>query len=351
MPSYSQLNRMTRPKRRPLGAVGLALIIGIGMSTCIDSVKAQQADSSLRCDPTKVVSAEQCMKCHASEYNVWKNTPHSQTFEELHRSSKAQEIAQKMQVNSIKRGGMCIECHYTAEQKQDKLRPISGVSCESCHGAALDWLTVHNDYGAGANKQSESKDHNDQRVRMSIELGMRNPNNPYLIARSCLSCHTVPREDLVEQGGHSAGSANFELVSWSQGSIRHRFLESNGTENRASGPARLRLIYLCGVVADLEFSTRATARASRKSTFGMTAAKRAADNAIKLKSIYDQSQHPVLKDILACFAKAELRTNNEAQLTQIANQIQQHGQRLALDFDASTFAFLDAQIPTPENYK
>ncbi len=42
----------------------------------------------------------------------------------------------------------------------------------------------------------------------------------YDLAKTCYGCHVVPQEDLVNKGGHRAGSA-FELVSWSQGEVLH----------------------------------------------------------------------------------------------------------------------------------
>ena len=60
---------------------------------------------------------------------------------------------------------------------------------------------------------------------------MRNPVNVYLLAQSCYRCHTVPDERLVNVGGHHAGSLDFELVSWSQGTVRHNFVRTDGKVN------------------------------------------------------------------------------------------------------------------------
>ncbi len=49
-----------------------------------------------QCDPAKVVSAESCAKCHEGEVATWRQTPHCQTFEQLHRDPRAREIAQLM---------------------------------------------------------------------------------------------------------------------------------------------------------------------------------------------------------------------------------------------------------------
>jgi hypothetical protein len=107
------------------------------------------------------------------------------------------------------------------------------------------------------------------RLAQSTELGMRNTQNVYLIARSCYECHTIPHEQLVNVGGHPATSAEFELVAWSQGTVRHNFLRTGGVENAESTPEKLRLLYLVGLIADLEFSSRATAIATEKNAYGL----------------------------------------------------------------------------------
>lgn len=303
-----------------------------------------------QCDPSKVLSAATCAKCHASETEVWKHTPHFRTFDTLHRTPRAKEIAAKMGVSSIKRSEVCASCHYTQQQDEGRLKTISGISCESCHGAAKDWFALHNDYGPGVTKDLESAQHREQRRDQSIAAGMRNPANLYLIARSCLGCHTVPDEKLVNVGGHAAGSADFNLVAWSQGKVKHNFL-SRGGRNAVSAPERLRVMYLMGLIADLEFSTRAIGGATAKAKYGVTVANRAVACALKLQEIQCTLQHPLLGQILVAFSEAELRTNNEEQLSAIADRIRQAGTQLPEELNGKQLDFLDPQLPPPSAYK
>ncbi|MEM8679653.1 MAG: multiheme c-type cytochrome, partial [Planctomycetota bacterium] len=149
-------------------------------------------------DPTKVIGAETCTKCHGAELAVWRQTAHFKTYKELQRHPAATEIAKKMGLRSIKRGDLCIQCHYTLQQQGAREKAIAGVSCESCHGGARDWIAIHNDYGGPtATKESETAEHRELRLKQSIEHGMHNPANLYLIARSCCSCHMVSHEQLV----------------------------------------------------------------------------------------------------------------------------------------------------------
>lgn len=283
---------------------------------------------------------------------VWKQTPHFQTFEQLHRNPRAKEISKLMGQRSIKRGNVCIGCHYTTQKDGDRNRVVSGVSCESCHGAAADWLALHNDYGGPTvTREGESASHRKQRQEKSIAAGMRNPSNLYLVARSCLQCHTVPNEKLVNTGTHVPGSEHFELVAWSQGMVRHNFLRTNGESNAINPPEKLRVMFVVGQIADLEFSTRATAAATELATYGLTVANRASTVATRLYEIQQLIGDPVLERILVKFSAAELDTNNSAQLTEIADAIQQWGLEFAATADGSKMAAIDSMLPDPSQYR
>jgi len=307
----------------------------------------------MRCDPGKVMGVESCAKCHGSEVATWRQTPHSQFFETLSRSPKAREITQKMGVLSVKRNELCINCHFTMQTGADgSHQAISGISCESCHGAARDWMQTHNEYGGpGATRESESPNHRIERLHQSTALGMRNTRNLYAIASSCLNCHTVPQEELVNVGGHTAGSENFELVAWSQGMLRHNFVRTGGLRNDPSTVERLRVMYLTGLLADLEYSTRATARATTNSVYGKTVAERAVKVALRLVEIQKQLNDPLIEKALEAFAHAELRTGNSRQLESIADSIAIAGISFASERDGTTLTPVDAWVPKPAEYK
>src|SRR4051794_33043521 len=159
-----------------------------GLSRAAESVRGPAVR-----DPAKVVGSDQCAKCHQQEVQQWMQTPHYATFETLHRNPHAKEIADKLGLQSIKRNDVCIQCHYTRRVEEGRERVVAGVSCESCHGGAAGWLTLHADYGgAGVTKATEKFEHRTKREADAIARGMNNPHNIYLIARQCYDCHTVP---------------------------------------------------------------------------------------------------------------------------------------------------------------
>ncbi len=331
-----------------IASVKMILLVACTVLLGVDCVLAQPE----RCDPTKTMTAESCAKCHGNEVQVWKKTPHFQTFEQLGRKPRAKEICQKMGLRSVKRSDVCIDCHFTVQQTGSRLKPIAGVSCESCHGASKDWLSVHNDYGGPtATRESETTQHKVDRLASAENLGMRNTQNLYLIASSCLGCHTVPNEELVNVGGHLAGTDDFELVAYSQGSVRHNFLRTENTSNANSSPERLRVMYVVGLIADLEYSTRATGKATSKSNYGLKVANRAAQKAVKLYEVQQKINDPVVQKVLETFAEAKLKINNQEQLDSIADQIKTLGQQFVTSSDGSQLAAVDPFLPDPSTYK
>ena len=314
-----------------------------------NSQLGQQWD--LATDPHKVMGVQSCEKCHTSEVNIWKQTPHSTTYLTLHRKAEAQQIARKLNIASFKSDSNCIQCHYTMQQQDDRLHAISGVSCESCHGAAADYISIHNDYGSGATRQSEGREHRRDRLLTSIKAGMRNPVNVYMVAQSCLRCHTVPDEKLVNVGGHSAGSLDFELVSWSQGSVKHRFLDSANGDNKEAAPERLRLLFVAGLIADMEHSMRATALATEKATFGITSAQRTARAAKRLEAAQSKLNNEILAAVLEVFGSVKLRLNNQAELVEAADKIQRLGIRFAAVTRGEDLVAIEAYIPPPSVWK
>lgn len=304
-------------------------------------------------NPHGVIGNQTCVKCHASEINVWKSTPHSRTFDELHRRPEAKQIAAKLGVRSVKHDGRCVHCHYTPQtQSTGDVHVIAGVSCESCHGAAKNWIDQHHDYGGESiTRRTESPAHRQHRIAGSIAAGMRNPANVYLVAQSCLRCHTTADEQLVNVGGHSVGSLDFDFVSWSQGTVRHNFVRTDGRSNDASPQPRLRLMFVAGIVAELEAGLRATAAATQKATYGITAAQRTARAAKKLASIAQKVDSSHVDRALAVFSGVSLKLNNRPELTRAADQIAQIGIEMAATETGDSFSALDRFVPRPNQYK
>ena len=347
---------MTR-KIKPFRVIGAMAAIALLALVC--AVASRGADGAVqdeqgfvRCDPAKTVGAEACAKCHQNEVNVWQTTPHFATFDSLHRKPEAKAIADKLGLRSVKRNDVCTKCHYTCQEEDGRERIVAGVSCESCHGGARDWIDLHADYGGpNVTKAMESTEHRQQRLAASVAAGMNNPANLYLVARQCLACHTSPDEKLVNVGGHAAGTKDFELVAWSQGMIHHNFLASDGKSLVPSTPERLRVMFVVGVLADLEASLRATAAATEKATYGVTAAQRAAAQKKRLYQIAELTDNPQIEAALAAALEVQLKLNNGPALVVAAETISQAALQFAATADGTTLAALDPLLPPPAAYK
>ena len=180
---------------------------------------------------------------------------------------------------------------------------------------------------------------------------MRNPVNLYLVAQSCLRCHTAPDESLVNIGGHSPGSLDFDLVTWSQGTIRHNFVRSEGKSNDVSPQSRLRVMFVAGMIAELEASLRATALATTKATYGVTAAKRAARAGARLKSVAAKVDSAPVSQVVSIFESVTLKLNNRDELTSAADEVARLGFEFAHASDGSELEALDPFIPAGDRYK
>jgi hypothetical protein len=110
-------------------------------------------------------------------------------------------------------------------------------------------------------------------------------------------------------------------------------------------------MWVAGQLADLEFSTRGTAQATQKATYGVAMAERAARVAVRLWEVQQAVQDPDLQRALAAFSAAELRTGNPEQLTAIADQIQAAGMAFVAANDGSRLAAIDPYLPAPNTYK
>lgn len=293
-------------------------------------------------DHSKVVGAGKCMECHKQAGKSWNNTTHSKIFKKFHKKKEAKEIAKKLGIKRIKKEGLCLECHYT---RNEKMKPISGISCESCHGPAKDWVKIHNDYGGkDITKAQETAAHKKSRIAKAEKSGMIHPSNIYNVAKNCFECHTVPHENLVETGGHKAGS-DFELVSWSQGEVLHNFHKGGG-KNIESPQERKRTMYIIGRVLDLEYGLRGVAEVTKATPYAIKMAKRVAKALGYIKQVNDAAKIPELSEIYKIGKSAKLAPNNKKALMAAANKISKIAQKLAVDKSVTAKATIDAFIPS-----
>ncbi len=265
---------------------------------------------------------------------------------------KAKEIAGNIGIKRVKKAGACVTCHFISGYKKNKVKAIAGISCESCHGPAKDWLKVHGDYGGQkVPRERETPEHKAERLAAIEESGMIRPGDLYRLAANCYRCHIVSDEKLVNVGGHRSASHDFELVSWSLGEIRHKFLRSEGKKNEDVPPERQRMLYVVGQALDLEYGLRALAKATEAGTYATATTTRVQRVVDTLQEIDALIPIPEVKEILEVIKGIDLKIGNEAALAAAAGTIAAATQQFADANDGSRLTALDQIIPQVEQYK
>lgn len=103
----------------------------------------------------------------------------------------------------------------------------------------------------------ETAEHKAERIASAAAAGMKWPSDKYGVAENCMECHGLanPGVDgeklaIMLELGHPVVS-DWEIVRYSQGSIRHRFYPPDMTVNTEMSQSELAELYLIGQAAKL----------------------------------------------------------------------------------------------------
>ena len=111
----------------------------------------------------------------------------------------------------IRGDAVCMDCHGTVVTGREKREVADGVSCQSCHGAAKDFLEPHQE-GDKAQGQTRPGYVN------ALKLGMTELKDPATRAATCAGCHYITDPRLISSG-HPSG-ADFDYAS-GMAEVRH----------------------------------------------------------------------------------------------------------------------------------
>lgn len=237
---------------------------------------------------------ETCQSCHKAEFDVWQQTKHFQSFREVHRNPKAKEILAAVGGSpNMRANAACVLCHFTVQQETAEARPVArqGPSCESCHGASSDWLALHNDYGGpSVTKETETPEHKARRFGDAEAAGWIHSSRKYDLASNCMACHGLAQPALDGEtigkmlaAGHPL-RPEFELVQYSQGSVRHRFYPPDITVNAEMTPEELARFFAIGQAAKLVSAALAQTK-SNDPDYQAAQTKRAEDTVAVLSAL------------------------------------------------------------------
>lgn len=301
-------------------------------------------------DLTKVLGPSECIECHKHSGGIWESSPHHKSITEVHRSPEGKAIAKKLNIRRIGKNSLCLDCHATSKQIGEEVTTVAkGPSCESCHGAAADWMSRHGEF-SGKEEGQESKEEIAARWKEAEGSGMLRPSMVLEIARNCVSCHVVPHEDLVNVGGHSAGS-DFELVSWSQGNIRHNNFYSKGKHNKQASIEKRRLFHIVGIMAEMELVLEAISTAKKMGTYAKKNAQRFSLLRKKLAAVNKAIDHPQIKATMASISKLKMSLSNQPAIALAAKKVSESLNAFAILSDGSKLAGVDPLLSKTADYK
>lgn len=299
------------------------------------------------------VGAERCGECHKKEFKAWDRSTHSVVLSDRDDPSvieKSEEYAEKLGIFYIDEEDACASCHFTWFPDAEGEPQVTAVDCESCHGAARQWVDVHSDYGQAADGSAiddpaqEDPAHRAMRIQKSDAAGMRRPGEIVDVTRNCLNCHTGPGEKIVNVAGHTPGS-DFELVTWLSGEVRHNFHRTKQGANAELTPDRKRQLYVVGRALDLEYALRGLATAKSDGAYSRAMAERAQKAIGHLETIQARQSIDEVGVVLTAAKDLQLTANNTAPLVAAADSIQAAVQQFASQHDGSRLVALDSLIP------
>jgi hypothetical protein len=299
----------------------------------------------------KVTGPESCVECHIDEIEVWKRTVHNKTFRDLPRRPETAAMILKLGLGKVTAERQCLDCHFTERIIDEEYTVAAGIACESCHGAAADWIKTHGDYGQGLTAATEPPEHRTARRAAATTAGLIAPDNLYALGASCYQCHILADEKIANVGGHPAGNPAFNLLTWSQGEVRHHIPRTGPKSNPAATPAHRRKLYVVGCILETEYCFRAVAAATERAAFGVTQARRADAARQLLEKIQALAPTPELAEIVAVAKAARLRLNNQAELAAAAEKIAALGRIFADRVTGEQLAAIDPLVPGPDQYR
>jgi hypothetical protein len=183
---------------------------------CSSAISAKEI-TQIRQTGTEFVGAIGCRSssCHGGagpnreQFTIWTTQDfHAKAFVIL-TDARSARIAETVGGGDAPNNSRCTVCHSPFHSvAQSRLGPTAhadeGVSCETCHNAAADWVRGHT--------------RPDWTYAMRVSAGMRDLRSLYVRANTCVACHQNI-DNAILKAGHP--TMVFELDSQSTNQPRH----------------------------------------------------------------------------------------------------------------------------------
>lgn len=300
------------------------------------------------------VGPERCGECHKKEYKTWLLSSHSTLLTDGYDpdvTDEVEEIVEELDLFDIENDGTCDGCHYNFYRDALNELEITATDCETCHGPGAGWVDVHSSFGErdGAQVSSaadEAPEHLSQRISESLSRGWRSPTHSAVdLIDQCFACHLGPDEEIVNEGGHVAGS-RIELVSWLSGEIRHNFQRTGQTENGPLSPERRRVYHVIGRALDVEHGIRGLTEAYSEGDFLSGLQERITRSLAELKKVRAEIDVAEVAEIIRVAETIPLEPGggSRTKATSAANRIHRQIERFVRKYDGSQLAAIDPLI-------
>lgn len=182
--------------RQPLGAFVVVILFA---TVFLPSTFADTTNSAIT--PPKFLGAQSCSSssCHggagekSNQYTIWSTHDfhHARPYATLE-TARSERLAEVLKIGNPTLSARCTVCHapfqtVSAEQLGRDATIAEGISCETCHGPAENWIRSHTrpDYT-----------HADR-----VAAGMRDLKNLYVRANTCVACHQNIDQE-IRAAGH-----------------------------------------------------------------------------------------------------------------------------------------------------
>jgi len=160
-----------------------------------------------------------------NEYRTWLlGDRHSQAFRIL-QSAKSGAIASKLGIADASTASECLDCHagnVPAALRGEKFLLSDGVGCESCHGAAQNWIGSH---GKADTLHAEN-----------VARGLVPLERAQVRAQVCLACHAGDGQRFVTHTLIAAGHPRlrFELETYTANMPAHHRVDADYRQRKSA---------------------------------------------------------------------------------------------------------------------
>ncbi|MEK9971158.1 MAG: multiheme c-type cytochrome [Ferrovibrio sp.] len=165
-----------------------------------------------------------------NEFLVWiKQDPHARAYKTL-LTDQAKQIARNLGLPNAHEAPACLNCHADNVPLAQRGRAFSladGVSCETCHGGAQQWLGLH---VSGASSHAQN-----------VAAGMYPMDDPVARGERCLGCHMGNSERWLDHRIMGAGHPRlrFELDTFTSAQPAHFRIDADYRKRKhVSSPAK-----------------------------------------------------------------------------------------------------------------